>query len=352
MEETTKRESTQDYPEARYAGAVGISIDYRVLREQVVSWEHGSDIVFSRKIAITPIEVGVPILYDGPVLLDAYDVRDDFEAADSEASVRRFLDSSGTFWPVGDVRLSQFREWQAFFKLIRRDDFLQLARTDHQAQEAHKALGNWPNKFFHFDHPEDTAELQRTQSANPQFNSSFAAARKWRVDQLRSLLAYIDHPAAFVHTCYTLEAIAKMERDGTFDAKWSAEPIRPPTIEETMPLFVYKPKNVLEAIAATISADRLQRVAHRVCESCGNLFLLTKTSQKYCKRPGCKGKARTTRRTKESHSFRDFYLTKRKAGYDALAIETMAAAEGLKITATTRREMGRAEKALARKTRH
>jgi hypothetical protein len=352
MEKTTKSESPNDEPKRRYAGGVGISIHYQGLQEQVVSWEKGSDVVFSRKIDTTPIEVGVPLRYDGPVFLDAYAVRDDFEAADAEVSVRRFLNGSGPFWPFGDVRLSQFREWQAFFKLIRRDDFLQLARTDPQAQEAHKALCNFPNEFFHFDHPDDTAELERVQGANPQFMSSFANARNWRIDQIHSLLDYLDHPAAFVHACYTPEAIVKMTRDGAFDAKWSAYPFRPPTPEELMPLFVFKPKNVVEAIAATISADRLQRVAHRVCEGCGNLFLRGNTLQRYCKHPGCKEKARTKRRTNLSRSFRDSYLTKRKAGHDALAIEKMAIAEGQKITAAIRREMERAEKALARKTRH
>jgi hypothetical protein len=341
MEDITGLELTPGDAPLPCAGAVPIAIDYCVLRECVASWEKANDIVFSRKIDSTPIKVGVAIAHEQPVSLDPYKVRADFEKADSEVSVRRFLNSAGPFWRRGQVRLSQFREWQAFVKLIRRDDFLQLAAQDPEAQQAALALNSFPNTFFHFDHPDDLAEIQRIQTDHPEFRASFDEARNWHEQQRRELLAYFASPTIAVHSCYTPEAIKRLKGEGK-------RPAWPPTNSDTMPIIVYKPRNVLECIAATISADRLQGIAHRACQGCGSLFLRAKESQKYCGGTACKDKARTARRTKESHKVRDFYCSRRAAGLEISAIRQMASAEGLKITD---RDVERAEKALARMDR-
>ncbi len=335
LQENSELHCTKDVP---------FVIDYQSHRDQVVSWDTAGDVVFSPKIS-PPAEVGVPIAYEGQVALDPYKVRDAFERADaeSESSVRSFLNSAGTFWPFGSVSRSQFREWQAFVSLIRRDDFFQLAMTDHKAQDAAKALHNWPNRrFFNFDEAEVTEYELELQRGIPGIQASLDKAAKWRADQLRVLLSYFASPTIRLRSRYTPEAIERLTSEG-------APPIYPPADGDTMPILVYEPRNVLEAIAATISADRLQRIAHRACGGCGRLFLRSKQSQRYCGSEGtvCKNTARANRRTEADRKARDFYTGKRRAGLDRATIESMAPDAGHSLTA---RIIERAEKALARQS--
>jgi hypothetical protein len=325
--------------ETSFSVAAKILIDYTVLRPTIASWDQGSDVVFSPKIEVSPPEPGVLTKWEGPIRMDAYKVRDAFEKTDnSEAGVRKFLNSAGPFWPFDSVRLSQFREWQALVKLIRRDDFDQLARTDPNSRQAVQALNHLPNTFFNFEHPDDTAERQHAASAHPEVASMLELARKWRAKQIRELMDYFASPQLFQHSCDSPEAGKKIQR---------VQPDAFPSLKsDNTPILVYKPTNVLEAIAVTIAVDAHRRIVYRACLSCGDLFLRTKKTQSYCTRTGCKGKARTARRTNESHTARAFYLGKREAGLDAPAIAQMAATEGLKLTP---REIKRAEKAFARK---
>lgn len=341
-QEMTTGMELQENGALRCTKDVPFVIHYRARREQVVSWDKAGDVVFSRKID-PPVVVGVPIEDEGPIAFDPYKVRSAFDSADaeSESSVRQFLNSAGTFWPFGTVSRSQFREWQTFVKLIRRDDFLQLAVTDHKAQDASKALNNWPNrKFFNFDEPEPTEDDLEWESRIPGLRADLVKAAEWRAARLRELLAYFASPTVHFRSCYTPEATERLKSE-------DALPTWPPADGDTMPILVYEPSNVLEAIAATISADRLQRIAHRACGGCGRLFLRTKPSQKYCGGADCKDKARATRRMEADRRAREFYTTKRRTGLTRAAIVSMADVAGHVLTS---RIIERAEKALVRQS--
>jgi hypothetical protein len=341
MGETKQLDLTDDETKLRCTGAVPMHIDYRVRPQLIGSRDQGSDIVFFEIMRVPPkIEVGVVMPTEDPVYLDAYKVRDAFEAADTEVSVRRFLSSVGEFWPGSSVRLSQFREWQAFVRLIRREDFDELAKTDRQAYQAGLAMHDWPNTFFNLDHAQLPTEWEeRMVRESPELAEAMQEAEKWRQAQLKEVFQSFGSPTVAVGSRVTPEAIQNMERQ-KYSGPW------PFTAKDMMPTLVYRPRYVLQAIAATISADKMQRIEYRACEGCGDLFRRKRDWQKCCERPGCKDKARAPRRKKSSQAARDFYTDKRTAGLEQTAIKQMATTEGLKLTA---RDIERAEKALARR---
>jgi hypothetical protein len=344
----------------RYVGAVAISINYSFRMLEVASWKQGDDVVFAQnpESRWPDAQITSPGLFtEWP---DPFVVRDAFEAVNSEESIRRFLSLAGPFWPDREIRLSQFREWQAFFKLYRRDDFSQLAEIDPQAKQAENALYDDPHSFFHFEHPGDIERHNRDReiigatppSGDRNRQSPFVFGIEERRAKIRDLIVYVEHPTVFVRTDLTDDAIAKIERDDKAAGPNWVRQLPAPTPDETRQVLTYEPSNVIEAIAATISADRLLNIRHRVCEHCGRLFQLTdrqKRNGTYCKHFACKDAARAKRRTKVNRDFRDFYIARRKAGHDPVTIEEMAISNGIKPgVAVTKREMERAEKALAR----
>jgi hypothetical protein len=352
---------------AQCAGAVQISIRYRTMRDThtygkyeevypgpIVSYEKGGDIVFCEHVS-HPLDhphedVGHTISSE-TVELDAYKVRADFENATTEQEIRQFLNSAGTFWPFGRVTQSEFCEWQDFVKLIRRDDFDRLCLTDTKAYNAARVLDNfnidenpWFSGAWKKREEEIEEDLRRGLDRMPEsFRQDFEKTTRHResaTKHRRDLFDYFANPPAYAWMRYTPEAIKSFE-NGERTPERTA-----PLSTDLMPVLVFKPTNALEAIAATIAADRLKGTRHRVCEGCNSLFMRTKLSHKYCGGASCKDNARAKRRKDNDHKARDFYIGKRLSGLDTEAVLSLPESPNYKITP---RVIERAEKALAKK---
>ena len=365
-----KSQESIESEDARCASSVPISIKYvrqrnvhtygdgdeEVYPGEIVSCEREGDIVFVETFR-HPLSFRHPrdetkhMISMERIELDAYQVRADFETAKTESEIRQFLNSAGRFLPLGStLTMSEFREWQEFIKLLRRDDFRQVVSTDPRAREASLAIYNLTSAFFGaYERAQQyhTAETERIVRNSPEqtrkrTQEAFAEAQERETKRRRALMDYIREPPAYVRSRLTPEAIQSFERGNR------QFPPTGPEQKDIMPVLVFKPTCALEAIAATIAADRLRGIRHRVCDGCKRLFIRKKRSQKYCGGTSCKDKARTKRRTEADSKAREFYMEKRRAGLDREGVLSLPEASKFSLTP---RVIERAEKALAKKKR-
>lgn len=345
--------STEKPSSPRRATTVPVMIHYRVFVDVVVSREKDGEVIFSRWIDPTPVTEGVAIPYEGPRQLDPYKVREAFTSAKTEQQIRSFLSAAGDFWPFGHISMTEFTEWQELIHLIRREDFIQLAAGDERARDAYLTIHNFtvpnsaPRSFFTATDQqaqEEEARILGNMQAGPreEMKRAFDESRKWSRQRRRELFQYITQPQASVVLVPTPEIECLIE-------KGEHKPVWPMPYSETMPTIVFTPTNVLEAIAATIAADRLQGIRHRACasEDCRNLIPISKGSRErfYCEGKMCKARARLQRRAEADHAARMFYMAQRRTGMDPSVSEQLASNAGHVLS---QRLIERAEKALAR----
>jgi hypothetical protein len=216
---------------------------------------------------------------------NAYALRAAFEAVKTETDALEFLSGAGWFLPSPHpLSWSTFQAWQRFVKIVRQENKLQalmsevmsgkdgmavLARGGDEL-EVLKALGGYPNAFF-------TGTLRRPDPTTRSLCEWFyrppqgALSIEW--------LPLKDEP----------ELLSKVQKGGAlmefFRGAYGMRPV-----------LRIEAECALQAIAATVYADRVGGVEWNKCEICNRLFKLESGQHKrYCSQT-CKDTARQRRR--------------------------------------------------------
>lgn len=210
--------------------------------------------------------------HDGtPFDLDPYAIREAFFAVEDPTTATRFLSEAGRFWPLGGVLWSQFQKWQEFFR------WLQLpydkAKKDPEGMKAWHAAENYDQLFVEV---QPIPDWVREESADL-FEKSTRRRRQTIID--------------LHHFAMRLE---RSHRD-CISIKWSAvgdksfkpmPPVREFKGKEQKPYLCIEVHNILEAIAATVYADRCSGVTHERCKECGKLFRVeSEHGREFCPAP-------------------------------------------------------------------
>jgi hypothetical protein len=278
----------------RNIDAMEIRIDYRVRPGNVTCEIIGKECRFRQDEESEFLEE-----------LDPYLVRAAFEKVGNEVEALQFLKHAGKFWPmVPVVTWRQFQEWQEFTHLIRQHDFLKLASNNERANQAMLALGGYPNNFFTApdcpksdnEKKEFTRQLARLTETVPESASRFAELREEREKafyRLRGL--FRKPPAEAITTGYKADhaIVTVMKRDARAGVFSHLTPIEFLAQEYALkPIINIRARTVLEAIAATIYADRRHGLKIGKCGHCKQLFeKQSELNTTYCPNKGCKNAA-------------------------------------------------------------
>ena len=203
-----------------------------------------------------------------PTNLDAYAIREAFESADTPEKALRLLSGAGRFWIWDRVLWSQFREWQQYFKWLRLDP--ELARKDTVGRKAIETARGFSNSFFamsdtEFTHsrfpPEAIRELgserlrenERSDSTELVHLRTFARSLGWMTNRKMMDLCWYDSTDA---------TPPEDRRRNTTTGKRAV----------LDPYIRIEAWCILEAIAATIYADRIHGLRYHKCKHCLRLF--------------------------------------------------------------------------------
>ena len=296
----------------RNIDAMPIEIDYRVRLGSVICEYRGQECCFWQRDTLEMREradgeyTQMQKLADGtythqisaPEELDPYAIRDAFEKVKNESDALKFLKHAGRFWPKrSDVTWSQFQEWQEFVHLIRQHDFPELAQTNERATQALLAVNGFDNTFFTAPHSPysdaDKGELERA----PNGASVLGLISKERKENLVRLIhSFFAPPAEWMTTMYpptddaTATAMEQDARAGVFSLHTPLEFLAQKY--ELKPVLVLQPPTILEAIAATIFADRRHGLRFGKCLHCKRIFEKRSGHKtKYCPNKTCKSAA-------------------------------------------------------------
>jgi hypothetical protein len=215
--------------------------------------------------------------------LDPYAIRHEFESADTPEKAERFLSDAGRFWLWERVLWSQFQEWQAYFGWLRMDTG--LASKDLMGRKALETASGRSQSFFsssdkeftYARFPEDVIK-----KAGPDW---LQETQKKDHSELRHLRTFALHPSwlpnprrpNILNICWY---------DAMIDAPPEAWELRTKGRHEAADLEQYlriEAICILEAIAATIYADRLHRLRYGKCKHCGKLFKIESGhDQQFC----------------------------------------------------------------------
>jgi len=215
--------------------------------------------------------------------LDPYAIREAFDAVDSVETAARFLSEAGLFWPWEAVMYSQFKEWQEFFRWLRLDR--EAAIETPEGKKAWQTAQLFENSFFTGTDSEFTrarfqgAELppEAMRENEIKDRETLTALRRfallpegWDTDKVRLRLALYDPSDG--HQPESRKAQRKTTSKGE-GARYE-------------PFLRIEAQSVLEAIAATIYVDNLQRLRHGQCKQCGKIFeIRSGHGQEFCPPP-------------------------------------------------------------------
>ena len=274
--------------------------------------------------------------------LDPYEIRDAFETVDSAQEAVRFLSESGRLWPFEQVLWSQFREWQAFFGWLRLKPA--EARKSPEGKRAWDTAAGLGNSFF------AQTDAEFTRSRFPEDAIEQMGAERWRenliqdLDTLYSLRRFTLHPERLNE--------GSQVSLGWYDPKlkhaqenWKAR--RKASVKGAVfePFMRIEALNVLEAVAATIYADRVNGTKNGKCKHCGRLFKVESDhEQAFCPPPPhlksspCKNAYFQRERRSNERRAIEHLLEGWRNGLSEGEIEKEASAQYLKITDEIRRK--------------
>jgi hypothetical protein len=250
---------------------------------------------------------------------NAFAIRDEFLRLKTPSEAFDFLSKTGQFSPVHyTLSWIELQKWQRFAHLVQ--EHAQLARAMDQGlltgecAEVLKALtGIYDSSFF--DLPESETDLsdrlwfEEQVKRNPELTGFAEEGKRKNAERRRQLWKWFRRPAG--KAC-SIEWIPKnpQPNDGELFRKLQVggtmiEFLLPR--EELRPVFLIRPAYMLEAIAASIFADRANGIEYRSCECCLELFPLGSHKNKlYCNQERCKN---TAHQRRKRASLRDQKLT-------------------------------------------
>lgn len=286
----TKRTHTQTASGNQFAGvqreertmsALPIRIDYQSPRRPHVCKPQGSDHLLCEAPS-TLQDVGpftteaVWVAWDQQLAahgyretthLDPYAIREAFFAVKDPTTATRFLSEAGTFWPLGDVLWSQFQKWQDFFRWLRSP--YDKAKKNPEGMKAWHAAENYDQLFVE---AQPLPDWVREEGADH--------VKKITVRRRQTLL-HLHHFAMRPQSCLSIEW--SVVDDNSFKPM---PPVKEFKGKEQKPYLSIEVHNILEAIAATIYADRCHGEVYERCKECGKPFRVKSGHrQEFCPAP-------------------------------------------------------------------
>lgn len=318
--------------EERLTSALRVRIDYQSPRYEHFMRPLGEDFLFSFSLRRGQWNSGE---IRETVSLDPFAIRHEFERVDNEAMAVRFLSEAGKFWPFESVLWSQFREWQDFFKWVRIDP--DEAKKTPEGKKAWATAAGLETSFFttsdsEFTHarflPEAIEEIGADRFRQIELSDRkilwalrrFALSPEWADTKSRISLGFYDPQGK--HQPENWQAKKKTPKGGY------------------EPYLQIEAHNVLEAIAATIYADRIGVVRYGKCKHCGKLFrVISDHGQEFCTPPPrlktspCKNAfMQKQRRTNEKKNAIDFVSERLSQGLSEAEIGSEAAEAGIRLS--------------------
>jgi hypothetical protein len=274
--------------ENRCTSALQVRIEYRSPRYEHSIKAQGDDWLFSSALRKGRSNSGE--VAEG-TNLDPYPIRKEFEAVDVDRpeSVARFLDEAGRFWPWEGVLLSQFKEWREFFRWLRIEP--DQAKKTPEGEKAWKTAMLNENSFF------AVSDLKFTRARYPpNISERLKGSEHLRRIELRDheTLAGLRRFAVYPQEAgggsqlrlgrYPPEDWLPLQK-GMPPEAWEEAPNKSPK-GRLEPYLRIEAFNILEAIGATIYADRLNGETFGKCKHCGGIFKITSDhGQQFCPRP-------------------------------------------------------------------
>jgi uncharacterized C2H2 Zn-finger protein len=223
--------------------------------------------------------------------LNPYAIRREFEAIDLDRPemVVRFLSEAGRFWPWDSIRLSQLKEWREFLKWLRIEP--------HEAKKTLEGEKAWNTATLNENYFFAASDLEFTRARYPlKASEKMKGSEHWRriVLQDRETLAALRR---FAHYPQEAGGGSQVKLHWYDPEDWLPQQkgIPPEDWEERHkktpkgrlePYLRIHAVNILEALAATIYADRLDGQRFGKCKHCGEIFKIQSDhGQQFCPSP-------------------------------------------------------------------
>lgn len=200
--------------------------------------------------------------------LDAYAVRKTFFEVADEKAAARFLSEAGRFWIWESVTWSQFQEWQEFlgWLLLGREH----AFKQPEGKKAWLTAERLENQFFKGTDGEFTRARFQGAELPPEDMRRNEIQDRQALMQLRRFA--LDLGQLFDDSRVTLAWYDP--KDGIAPEDWQKKlkAHRKRGRAERAPYLRVEARYILEAIAATIYADKAHGKTHEKCKQCGMIF--------------------------------------------------------------------------------
>lgn len=209
-----------------------------------------------------------------PAQLDAYALREAFDDVKAPLEALSFLANSGRFWPWEAILWSQFQEWQKFFRWLRMDH--DKAIMEPEGKKAWDTAQGGTNTFF------------ATTPGGPRTRENYITHAEQRLIYLYRFAIYPERDAASA-----MSILWRKPGDKSFAGAPPALSFRG---QEQQPYLQIEAHETVEAIAATIWADRCSGVRYRRCKECARLFRVESDhGQEFCPPPPPPSVVKTSR---------------------------------------------------------
>ncbi len=267
--------------EGRTLEALPMRIDYQSPRYEHFMRQKGGDWLFSFASLKGQRDSGE---IREATHLDPYAIRNDFEAVDDEKAAVRFLSEAGRFWIWEQVTWSQFREWQEFFKWLRLDP--ETAMRASEGKKAWNTARGFENQFFKTADKEFTRARFQGSDIPPEALMDNEKTDRARLIALRQFA--LDLGQNGVDSRVSLGWYSPKDGFSPEDWKEEAKAFQKGRTRSTerAPYLRLEARYILEAVAATIYADKAHGVKHGKCKKCGKIFeIKSDHGQQFCPVP-------------------------------------------------------------------
>lgn len=242
--------------EARIMSALQIWIDYQSPRKPYLCRPLANDYLLR------------PPIHSGEVNgemrettnLNPYAIRAAFETVEDPTAALRFLSEAGSFWPFEAVLWSQFQEWQRFFSWLRRSP--EEVMRSPEGAKAWRTADGFKNEFFSDAPPRFSPEA--VEEIGPERMREIEVQDRHLLNELRR---FAIRPERLHGECISIQW--REAGDPTFKQQWPAKKHKG---KNQTPFLNIEAHNIVEAIAATIYADRCHGLVYQACKRCGKLF--------------------------------------------------------------------------------
>jgi hypothetical protein len=304
MEEA--RTAFQSAPEERSISAMPVVVHYVARIGDVRLTKRGDEYIFKINRTLSDGEGRERSI---EVQQNAFEIRDEFLKLKTPSEALDFLTNTGQFSPLDfTLRWSELQRWQRFTYLVQ--EHVQLARAMDEGlrvgecAEALKALsGSYDSAFFDLEDPKsavaDRFWREEQVRRHPELTEYVREGERINAERKRQVGSWFRQPAG--NAC-SIEWIPKTLQpdDDELARKLQAggamiEYLVPR--DNLRPVFLIRPAYSLEAIAASVFADRANGVEYRSCKYCEELFLVGSHKNKlYCSKARCKNTAHQKRK--------------------------------------------------------